>query len=222
MNRRGMALLTVLAALSALSLLSATVLADARWSLRRAERRGREIEDRWAREACVELLRSRRTAPRDRVELGGGRWCDVRPVDPGAQVHRASSLAPLLAAQGGSAAARLTDLGDGRLSLAAAPPELLSLLPGFDAGAVQVVLRQQRRGRPFSSMDAFVAALTPVSRRSVLAEYRALVQVATPRSDVIAVVVRGGRTAEPSLSTTLFEARVVGDSLLLLGRRAAT
>lgn len=220
-----MALLTVLVALSVLSLLSATLLADANWALRRGAERVHSVERRWAEEACVAVLRAHRVVPATRLDLGTGRWCVARRIDPGAFVHRASILAVTLATREPVAERRerwLTDLGDGRLSLAVAPPILLALLPGLDARAVQIVTSQQRTGLPFRTLDEFIGTLPGESREAAQAAFPELIRLAAPRSDVIGVVVEGGNASSRRVSRSVYDARVIGDSIMLMSRRSAS
>jgi type II secretory pathway component PulK len=72
-----------------------------------------------------------------------------------------------------------TTLGDGRIDLNAAPREILALVSGLGPEAIEVILAQRAAGRPFESLDALAAALSPEGRGPLGATWATLEQTTT-------------------------------------------
>ncbi len=214
--------MTVLVALSMLGLLAVTVMADVRWALHDSRRRVSAMRARWAARSCIALVRAGHRADGRLVDLGGGVGCRVVTEDPGAKLRRDSPLVPALAGAVHDSAEReayLTSYGDGRLSLRSAPRALLGLLPGFDENAVAEVLRRQKTGRPYASLDELLASLGPTSRRAMLSEYRVLMPLIVPQSETVMLRFRGEVHGESASVEVLEQARVTAGGLALEGER---
>ena len=92
MNRRGVALLTVLWMLTALASLAGVTMVVARRGSRTSRNRLLLMRAGWAREACGEILFARyhadsALAPIDTVDLGRGTWCRATMHDPAAALN---------------------------------------------------------------------------------------------------------------------------------------
>jgi type II secretory pathway component PulK len=73
--------------------------------------------------------------------------------------------------------ALLTVDGSGSVNANAAAPQVLAALPGLGAEAIEVIVSRRASGRPLSSLDGLVAALSPVARAALLSEYAALARL---------------------------------------------
>jgi len=73
--------------------------------------------------------------------------------------------------------ALLTTQGPGTVNAKVAPPAVLAALPGMGQGAVDLLARRRAGGRPIESLDELAAALSPVGRAAMLAEWPALSRV---------------------------------------------
>lgn len=92
MNRRGFALVAVLWALTALTVLTGAALSVARMGWQTTRNRIYLTRSGWAREACVEILLARYAQARsvrkvDTVDLGRGTWCVAKLEDPAAKMN---------------------------------------------------------------------------------------------------------------------------------------
>jgi hypothetical protein len=106
MNRKGVALLTVLWVLTALASLAGVTMAVARRGSRTSRNRLILSRAGWAREACGEILLARYhadsvVAPIDTVDLGRSTWCRATVRDPSAALNlNTATPAALLAVLG--------------------------------------------------------------------------------------------------------------------------
>src|SRR5688572_13578423 len=103
MNRRGIALLSTLWLVAALSVVTASALTLARTERDMAVARVALTRGRFAAEACFAVLESnfgdrKRLAPIDSVDLGQGTWCGVTMTDVAARLSAEMANAELLAA----------------------------------------------------------------------------------------------------------------------------
>lgn len=76
-----------------------------------------------------------------------------------------------------SVLAQLTADGPGTVNANAATPQVLAALPGLGPEAADRIVGRRASGRPLASLDALVAALSPVARAAVLAEYAGLARL---------------------------------------------
>jgi type II secretory pathway component PulK len=67
--------------------------------------------------------------------------------------------------------------GSGTVNANAATPQVLAALPGLGPEAVDRIVGRRASGRPLTSLDALVAALSPAGRAALLAEYAALARL---------------------------------------------
>src|SRR2546425_690999 len=103
MSRRGFALLAVLWALAALSVLGGVALAVARTGSQTTRNRILLARAEWAREACVDILLARyaqnpRVRDLDSIDLGRGTWCRATLEDPAAKLNLNLAVREQLAA----------------------------------------------------------------------------------------------------------------------------
>ncbi len=80
----------------------------------------------------------------------------------------------------------LTTRGDGRLSLEAAPLEVLAALPGMTAPALRAIERARASGRSPRTVAEVLAVLAPSERQTVMAFYADLTSAMVPESEYTA------------------------------------
>ncbi|MEK7668877.1 MAG: hypothetical protein AAB409_09530 [Gemmatimonadota bacterium] len=92
-----------------------------------------------------------------------------------------TSVAELLSIPGfpPSALPLLTTDGPGTVNVNAAPAAVLAALPGFSREAIDVVASRRAAGRPVTSLDALLGALSPIGRAAVLQAYADLAGLVT-------------------------------------------
>jgi hypothetical protein len=150
MNRRGVALLTVLWVLAALGTVAALGLSIVRDGARTAEVRIAAMRTRWRAEGCLARLR----AAVDRA-LRDGRedaWCDPAGLaEPECLVT-------------------VTAPADGPVYLPMATAAQLATLPGFTPEVVAAVLERRAWGA-LSNLDQLLDALPPGLREGIMARY---------------------------------------------------
>jgi type II secretory pathway component PulK len=211
--RRGFALLAVLWLVVALGALAAGATLHARADAAVTGDRVLAMRGRWAAEGCLVValarldgaLRARRAfAPPalDTLTFANGARCEAQAIDPGTRLRRDSvgagiigRLDSLLAARGDtSAPARdtlLTEYGDGRVNVNAAPAVVLAALPGFGPEALRFMREARAWGRPLTDLGALAWQLSPSARNALLEHYGELAGLTTFATTSLVITARG-------------------------------
>ncbi|HEU4648241.1 MAG TPA: hypothetical protein VFS33_04215 [Gemmatimonadales bacterium] len=142
--------------------------------------------------------------------LGAERTWYVAQGRPAPRNGELADLGELMLVRGFDSAsvARLAPLvttrGDGRVNLAAAPPEVLATLPGMTESLARLLLAARADGRLTSRPAEFVDALPSDARRALLARYQdfAMRTSATP-GQLVARIEGGVRGRAPVARETL-------------------
>lgn len=100
-----------------------------------------------------------------------------------------------------------------------APRELLSLVPGLDAPAVEAVLRSRASRKRLESMEEFMQALPPLSRDHAAEQYLELSQHLDLADAVMHVEVEAGVVGWASHARIVLELQVAAGRLAVLRRR---
>jgi hypothetical protein len=118
-----------------------------------------------------------------------------------------------------SAVDRATVLGPGTINVMAAQREVLRVLPGLTAEAVDLVLYRRSVGRPVTSLDELVAALSPSSREALLGRYADLARVVTFAPPQLVVRAQGWVEGFASRATIELVTVPLPERLAIVGRR---
>jgi type II secretory pathway component PulK len=237
MSRRGFALLAVLWVTVALAALAAGTVAAAREGQDGTTRRITLVRARWAAEGClaaahaeleaaVRAQRALRAPPADTIAFANEARCTVEALDPSAHLH-ADSAGPALLARLDSALASvgldpaahrdafLTQDGDGRVNLNAAPREVLAVLPGLGAEAIGILLDQRRWGREVTDLYNLMQRLSPQAREALAMRLPELLPLVTFRTEALVLRSRGWLPGQQPVAT-------VEEVVVAAGERAAT
>ncbi len=209
MNRRGFALIAVLWVLTALTAVVGLSLAATRLGQQVTGNRVALTRGRWAAEACLAIVAARWTQGKLRdtttVDLGRETRCGWWVEDPtaGLNVNTTDSetldrlfsivgsrwsVDSLVRARpfesleqvGDSAVLPFLSIdGPGTVNLSAAPPQVLLALPGMTPEAVDRLVSRRGLSRPYTSLDALAAKLSPSARALLLAHYADLARSTT-------------------------------------------
>jgi type II secretory pathway component PulK len=221
MNRRGFALIAVLWVVTALTAAVGLSLAVTRLEQQVTINRVTLTRGRWAAEACLAIAAARWTQGRlqetTTVDLGRDTRCGWRVEDPTAGlnvnttdlevlrnllsvVRSPLSVDSLLRArpfasleQVGDSAVRpfLSIDGPATVNLSAAPSQVLLALPGMTPEVVDRLLARRTLGRPYTSLDALAADLSPSARAALLARYADLARITTFTAPQLVVAATG-------------------------------
>lgn len=110
-------------------------------------------------------------------------------------------------------------LGPGSINVTAAPREVLCVLPGLTAEAVDLLLYRRSVGRPVMSLDELAAALSPSSRAALLDRYADLARVVTFAPPQLVVRARGWVEGFEPRATLEMVTVPLPERLAIVGRR---
>jgi general secretion pathway protein K len=115
---------------------------------------------------------------------------------------------------------RLLDAsGSARLDINAAPPELLSTLPGVTPELVSIVLQRRARGEQVKSAEALLALLSPAGRASLLGRYQEFTRQAVFAAPGLRATVEGGVRGSAPVSRSTVYLVPTASRLAVVGRR---
>jgi hypothetical protein len=247
MNRRGFALLTVLWLITALSALVGLALAGTRLGFRTTANRVVLARGYWAAEACLAIAQKRWTerglVDTTTIDLGRGTWCrwavedltarvnvntaergvleQVTPYADSILVRRRGAPFVAVAELPGLDPRILTVDGPGVVNLSVAPREVLRALPGMTPEAVDRVVGRRDVGRPYSSLDALVADLSPPARSELLARYADLARIAVFTAPELRVIGEGWVAGEAPRARVEVLVVPLPDRLAVVRRRVS-
>lgn len=112
-----------------------------------------------------------------------------------------------------------TVAGPGVINLTTASAMVLRALPGLTPEAVQGILSRRRIGRPYSSLDALAADLSPPSRTALLARYADLRRITSFTARQLLVTATGWVEGEPPRATIELIVVPLPDRLAVVRRR---
>jgi len=140
---------------------------------------------------------------------------DARRVEPFESVGRAASLPGF-----DSATARLWTVdGPGSINLTAASRAVLLALPGLSAEAVERILYRRDIGRPYTSLEALTAELSPPGRAALLAHYADLARLVTFSAPQLVITTTGWVDSQPPRSTIEFVVIPIPQRFAVIRRR---
>lgn len=113
----------------------------------------------------------------------------------------------------------LTTRGDGRVSLAAAPLQVLAVLPGITKGAVAAAARARSQGKGPASVEELIGLLEPADRADVMAHFAEL-KSATTTDLVQRIDVQGAVGASPLRASARVVAVRLPERLAIIGRES--
>jgi DNA uptake protein ComE-like DNA-binding protein len=114
---------------------------------------------------------------------------------------------------------RVTVLGPGSINVTAAAREVLRVLPGLTAEAVDLVLYRRSVGRPIKSLDELAAVLSPSGRAALLDRYADLARVVTFAPPQLIVRAEGWVVGFAPRATIEVTAVPLAERLAIVGRR---
>jgi len=105
--------------------------------------------------------------------------------------------------------AEFTVDGPGTVNANAAAPQVLAALPGLGPEAIERIASRRASGRPLTSLDALVAALSPIGRAALLAEYAVLARLLVFGSAQLTIEAAGWVDVESTAPRATIEVAVV-------------
>jgi type II secretory pathway component PulK len=116
--------------------------------------------------------------------------------------------------------ARFTVDGQGLINLNNAPTEVLASLPGMTEEGLQVLAFAQRSGKRWTSLDEWVASVSPASRRSLMGTYAELQSRVTVAPVSFLAFVEGGIRGTPIVARERLTVVPAGSRLAVVMRQA--
>lgn len=120
----------------------------------------------------------------------------------------------------GDLLAALTTHGSGILNPNLVPRAVLTSLPGFDAEIIETLIARRNGGRPVSSLDELIAAVSPSSQVTLLGEYRDLARITAFSPAQLVARIEGGVRGTPHLSAATLTLVPVEARLAVVARES--
>jgi hypothetical protein len=111
---------------------------------------------------------------------------------PFADVAELADLPGIDSVMLGRLASLLTVRGPARVDLNAAPPDVLTTVPGLTIEAIRVILGRRAMGQPLTSADELAAPISPPARKVLYGQYQDFLRAAAFAPAQLVAMVTGG------------------------------